>query len=307
MAPHIIRLNAPRWRKNIAAFDYDWTLAKPLNGRTHAKDVDDRQWLRDSVPAVLQNYYKKGFAIMVFTNQSKPWKLDAIEAQLKELNIPMTIAIGIAEADRKPNTTMWTQVIGKREQEWNRKTSFFVGDAAGRPGDWSDSDALFAKAIGIKFKTPEEVFPYVETAVENHNMELKSGREAVVMIGYPGSGKSTLAKTAFPNYEVINGDALKTADRMTKAAQKVSSTASVIFDATNADVARRLVYIKWAQTQNLPIRAVWVDKTIDASMEAATHRETKGGPHIPRIAFYTFRKRFQEPTTEEGFDSIVKL
>lgn len=38
------------------------------------------------------------------------------------------------------------------------KESFFVGDAAGRPGDHSDSDKAFADAIGIPFMTPEEVF-----------------------------------------------------------------------------------------------------------------------------------------------------
>lgn len=39
------------------------------------------------------------------------------------------------------------------------KDSFFVGDAAGREGDAvGDSDLQFAKAIGLPFKTPDEVF-----------------------------------------------------------------------------------------------------------------------------------------------------
>ena len=28
---------------------------------------------------------------------------------------------------------------------------------------------------------------------------------------------------------------------------------------------------------------------------------------VPRIAHYTFRKRFQEPTLEEGFDEVIKM
>ena len=313
MAPHIIILNKPRWRNKIAAFDYDWTLVKPMNGRTHAKDVDDRQWLRASVPETLKFYYENGFALMVFTNQTKVWKLDAIEAQLAELKLPMIIAIGIAEADRKPHTTMWDAIIQSRE--WDKKKSFFVGDAAGRPGDWSDSDAVFAKAVGIPFKTPEETFAFEERPAPAEPLILeRQEKEAIVMVGYPGSGKSTLAKSAFPHYVIIDGDKLKTAATMCKAASaaitkaaSAAQPASIIFDATNGDVKRRASYIAWAKSNNIPIRAVWLDKTIDAAMEAATEREAKGGPHIPRIAFYTFRKRFEEPTTSEGFESVLHM
>ena len=37
--------------------------------------------------------------------------------------------------------------------------SFFVGDAAGRPGDHSDCDSAFAKAVGLPFYLPEAAFP----------------------------------------------------------------------------------------------------------------------------------------------------
>jgi len=36
--------------------------------------------------------------------------------------------------------------------------SFFVGDAAGRPGDHSDVDSGFAKTVGLRFMTPEQCF-----------------------------------------------------------------------------------------------------------------------------------------------------
>ena len=39
------------------------------------------------------------------------------------------------------------------------ESSFFVGDAAGRPGDHSDSDSVFARNVGFShFFTPEEFF-----------------------------------------------------------------------------------------------------------------------------------------------------
>jgi bifunctional polynucleotide phosphatase/kinase len=310
MAPVIIPLMKPRFRKKIASFDYDWTLVKPLNGRTHAKDADDRQWLRPSVPEVIKSYYDKGFGIIIISNQTRAWKTESIRAQMAILEIPMTIAIGYDEADRKPLPTLWNAVMAGRE--WDKK-SFFVGDAAGRAGDWSDSDAKFSEAVGVTFKTPEDVFPFPERekAVGSPNAMLDrkgTGAEAIVLIGYPGSGKTTLANKLFSDkYTHIDGDALKTADRMVRVAAKVPVGMSVIFDATNGDVARRAVYLAWAKTSGLPARAIWVDVTIDAAMEAAKRRETEGGPHIPRIAFYTFRKRFQEPTVEEGFEVVLKV
>ena len=42
----------------------------------------------------------------------------------------------------------------------DKSESFFVGDALGRKGDWSDSDKVFAENIGIKYISPEEMFLY---------------------------------------------------------------------------------------------------------------------------------------------------
>ncbi|ODV64005.1 polynucleotide 3'-phosphatase, partial [Ascoidea rubescens DSM 1968] len=71
---------------------------------------------------------------------------------------------------RKPNIGMWNQFLKDLESISNDKditnirhhidyyNSVFIGDAAGRSQDFSDSDKLFAKNIGIQFKTPEEFF-----------------------------------------------------------------------------------------------------------------------------------------------------
>jgi bifunctional polynucleotide phosphatase/kinase len=43
--------------------------------------------------------------------------------------------------------------------------SFFVGDAAGRPGDHSDTDRKWAVNAGLPFFVPEQLFKSVESFV----------------------------------------------------------------------------------------------------------------------------------------------
>jgi len=311
MAPTELFINDPQVHTKIAAFDYDWTLVKPLNGRTHAKDADDRQWYRESVPDVLRGFHEKGFALVVFTNQTHQWKVGAIRAQLELLDLPMTVLIGFSKDDRKPSTSMWDHYIDMvTGAKCDRRSSFYVGDAAGRKGDWSDTDKLFAEAISLKFKVPEDVFPYVPKFIAPESVRLPMGREVIVLVGYPGSGKSSVARYLVEKSKSarIDGDVLKTAAKMVKAAIE-SEPFSPIFDATNGTKARRAPYITYAQAHGLSIRAIWVDVPIDAAMANAAFRENndKTATHIPKIAFYTFRKRFEEPTLEEGFASVERL
>lgn len=46
--------------------------------------------------------------------------------------------------------------------------SFFVGDAAGRSGDHSDTDRKWAHNAGLPFYVPEECFKWVSTASVIH-------------------------------------------------------------------------------------------------------------------------------------------
>ena len=57
---------------------------------------------------------------------------------------------------RKPETGMWDFYTKNRNVNYDE--SFYVGDAAGRKKDFSDSDLKFAENIGITFYTPEEYF-----------------------------------------------------------------------------------------------------------------------------------------------------
>jgi bifunctional polynucleotide phosphatase/kinase len=150
-----IKVGNFRVRSKIAAFDYDWTLVRPHDG-TFPKNVDDWRWLHPSVPDVVRGYYEKGFCIVIFTNQSKPWKVKQVKTVLTSLGIPVMIHVGIEKKEQKPERFMFDEFVGARV--WDVKDSFYVGDALGRPNDWSDVDKMFAKSVGITVKSPEDVF-----------------------------------------------------------------------------------------------------------------------------------------------------
>ena len=48
--------------------------------------------------------------------------------------------------------------FGAQDVEIDMDQSFYVGDAAGRPNDFLDSDKVFADNIKLEFKVPEQVF-----------------------------------------------------------------------------------------------------------------------------------------------------
>ena len=61
---------------------------------------------------------------------------------------------------RKPEVGMWEHLIntcnGGLKPDMDK--SFFVGDAAGRKKDHSDTDKGFAEAVGLKFYTEDQFF-----------------------------------------------------------------------------------------------------------------------------------------------------
>ena len=130
----------------------------------------------------------------------------------------------------------------------------------------------------------------------------KRSRSVVIMVGFPGSGKSTVAKNL--EMTVISGDELKTAPKMIKAAEqalKVNPDQSIVFDATNATKERRAEYVAFARRHNLPVRCIHVATPIEVSMEQNKRPEKP----VPNIALYPYRKKFEQPTQDEGLEGIV--
>lgn len=65
---------------------------------------------------------------------------------------------------RKPQTGMWRLLLSRVETVFGSdvkvdlENSFFVGDAAGREGDFLDADIKFAQNAGIPFRVVDEFF-----------------------------------------------------------------------------------------------------------------------------------------------------
>jgi len=67
---------------------------------------------------------------------------------------------------RKPSTGMWNYFLRElnTNMDVDKTSSFFCGDAAGRPKtattpkDFSADDLKFANNVGLKFHTPDSLF-----------------------------------------------------------------------------------------------------------------------------------------------------
>ena len=95
--------------EKVASFDYDHTLVKPNHG-TFSRNADDWVWLRENIPSILKNLHKEGYSIVIFTNQTKNYKIKQIKNVLETLEIPIRVWIAIDKNLQKPSPFMWNKL-----------------------------------------------------------------------------------------------------------------------------------------------------------------------------------------------------
>ena len=217
------------FKSNIIAFDMDNTIISTKSGKRFPKSMDDWKFIFDS--KVKLNMIAKKHSIIIITNQlgitKNKTKIEDIEGKLdmihQELNLPILAMIASADNNyRKPRIGFYT-MIEKMYLEKNKKIKSFtyVGDAAGRTGDHSDSDYKFLLNISkyipnikTKFFLPEEFFNNETSSEKNvlgYNLKYKGKdstkkiiskinsatdtlmNQVILISGYPASGKTTLA------------------------------------------------------------------------------------------------------------------
>jgi bifunctional polynucleotide phosphatase/kinase len=291
--------------KRLAMFDFDGTMVKPKNGRRFPKDRSDWEWWSPHVPDVIHDYVRRRFRIVLVTDQSKPWKIEMIRDVLEVLGVSATVVIGTEPETKKPHIGQFLSAIP--ESSFDKTKSFFVGDAAGRPGDWADTDRRFAEAIGVRFYTPEELFRggEIERPPPPHlDTQMWAKQHVLVMVGFPGSGKSTWAHAFAEQHPTtvsrIEGDTYKTAAAMVRAARNIHKAHpehTLVMDATNGTRERRAAYIEFAKTIGFPVICIWVTTDLKTSLARAQARTT--APKVPAVALYRYQKVFEAPTQDE--------
>jgi bifunctional polynucleotide phosphatase/kinase len=265
----------------VAAFDLDHTLVKPKSGRTHPKDKDDIILFDPKVITILEDYHKKDYQIVIFSNQddllNKPDRkeivlnrLNLFMDMLEGNNIDISILISTSrDFCRKPNTGMWNYFQKKINYEVDLKKSFYVGDAAGRikekknKKDFSCSDRMFAHNIALTFYTPEvffckekdrkfempnlaeELFGKNKNDDKNPSVEELSKYSVIMLVGAPASGKSTLAKKFNKDeFNFISQDDLKTKSKCLKKMEELSKEhKKIIINNTNCKIKNRKEYL----------------------------------------------------------------
>lgn len=322
-------LGLPTTSPKVAAFDLDWTIVKPKSGNKFPKDKDDWCFLNDKVVPTLQKLSSDGHTIVIFTNQgSKDFTDSDFQYKLnniyKVLNVPFD-AYACTEKGvyRKPCIGMWETML-KSMNGINTKESFYVGDAAGRPKDFSDSDIKFAINIGIKFMVPEEIFygkkviipipvhPLISGSKDTVDVVMaREGQEMIILVGPPAAGKSSFCrKECFSNYIVANQDTLKTKAKVITTLKKaLANKKSVIVDRKNEYIKDRKEFLELAKTYNVPVRVVFFDVPREICEHLNVYRgiKTSVSALVPAIVYnkyYSTKCGLEMPELSEGFESI---
>ncbi|XP_053670040.1 uncharacterized protein F21D5.5 [Anopheles nili] len=269
-----------------------------------------------------------------------------IEALVGKLGVPMQVFISTGMGKyRKPRTGMWKMLCENKNDGLviDMARSFYVGDAAGRPElkkpvkrkkDHSCADRLMAMNVGLNFLTPEQHFQNVpdtnwtrpefdpkavfsstskNTLLSPAGAQLtKSRQEVIVMVGYPGSGKSHFVRTHLSpkGYAIINRDTLGSWQKCVEQMETfLKQGKNVVVDNMCPDVDSRKRYLVVAGRMNVPIRCFVMDVDHKHARHNNEFRMMTDQTHavIPELVFNSYKSKFVEPSTSEGFVEIVKV
>lgn len=261
--------------RNLYMFDLDGTLITTKSGNKFPKSSKDWQWLDDSVIKKLRSLTLDDRAFIVIISNQKAAKTN--ESKRRLVRDKLRGVFKVLSAELPDNTSLC--VYGAMDSNRFRKPStgifedhlekfvghdsklIYVGDAAGRENDFSDSDRKLAyniqlylsykgKKNHIKFFTPETYFDltrdenpssakwsgfdpqkYLRDANNESSDELldeifdADGFTLIVLVGPQASGKSTYAKTKFVDYHYFGLDELPRRSNYDKLFQEHIATA----------------------------------------------------------------------------------
>ena len=189
-------------QNKILGMDLDWTLIRPIKGKIHPLDEHDWQFLYDAEHMrAISDKITAGYKLVIFTNQGgllnnsnnkktgsgngakmdvegfkRRWHI-ILERLEQEYNIkPFALLVSLYDDfNRKPCRGMWEFLEDMMHTKYNvmieRAASLYVGDMAGRKGDYSASDLLFAMNLDIDFQIPEVFYGDEESGLASNKRD----------------------------------------------------------------------------------------------------------------------------------------
>ena len=163
----------------------------------------------------------------------------------------------------------------------------------------------------------------VSEADLKQDVSVSDESEVVIIMGYNAAGKSTLVKEFVDKgYYRINRD--ETGGSIQGQAELARNALSagnrlIVLDNTYPDRVSRAGIIEAAHNLSARIKCVWLKTSFeDAQLNACFRMIEKTGrllqpedfaklkdPNLfPPVALFSYRKKFQKPTTAEGFDGV---
>lgn len=265
----------------IVMFDLDGTLIKTKSGRKFPVNVDDWEFR----PNVVEHIKSLNCQVEIITNQAgvkniKDFMPKAVKIT-KILGCRMWVSLTKGPW-RKPNTG----IIEKYIPLDNVEEILYVGDAAGRVGDFSDTDRKFAYNIHlyvkylnlnthVKFKSDREYFEGIKEkyTFRGYNPRIPASPPklpkitaqepwCMILIGPPASGKSTYASKH--GATIISQDELGTKEKCIAAMK--AATGNVIIDRTNPSVSDRKSFVDTAVKTGRTVIYAVMDVTRDLAM-----------------------------------------
>ena len=333
--------NYNQTNKSIVSFDLDDTLISTKSKKKYPISADDWIEINNSKNRLTELF--KTNHIIIFSNQSKMnGQEETIKSKFEQIinyfQLPLTVYISSNyDHYRKPNIGMFQLMLKEYyNDDINNINSFiFVGDAAGRPKtkkhpkDFSCSDRKFGYNISyfydknFEFKTPEEYFnnepeePFEWNEFDKSTIKFdekidfipSKTQEMILFVGYPASGKSSFYENYLKpaKYVHINQDELKTLAKCLSLTKKyIKEKKSICIDNTNASKNTRQKYIQLCKDNKIPIRCIYFNVDLLTAKFLNSYRANISDKNIPEISYNVYKKNFTEPTTEEGFNEVIK-
>ncbi|CAH6418860.1 3 phosphatase [uncultured virus] len=153
----------------LAAFDLDSTLILSDRGAAYSGGVSDWIFAYSNTEAYLRELKRLGWTIAIFSNRKgPPWQHKHSQSKLdllmRKLGIELWVFFATKDDQyRKPGTGMMELFKQLTNTKSFAEGSFYCGDAAGatskdRWHQWSDVDRGLAKASGLTFYEPQDLF-----------------------------------------------------------------------------------------------------------------------------------------------------